>query len=193
MTESRRGRPRIAATDRRVLDAAEAILREGGPDALTMTEVARRSGVAKQTLYRRWPSKHALAAQCVLDGVLIVDAVIPVSTGDAAADLRAWWTRSHEAFGDHEQTSLYRMLTSAAAADAGAAERLAARLSDPIEAALREVLAGGIESGELRKDLDVDAAARLLVDALSGELSRAPSPRHPSATIDLILRGMSAH
>jgi len=60
-----RGRPRRADADEQILDAALAMLREGGYRQLSLDEVARRAGTAKSSIYRRWPSKAALAAEIV--------------------------------------------------------------------------------------------------------------------------------
>lgn len=43
-----------------ILDAAEAILSEKGPGALTFESVARLAKAGKTTLYRWWPTKSAL-------------------------------------------------------------------------------------------------------------------------------------
>jgi AcrR family transcriptional regulator len=60
-----RGRPRRADADEQILDAALSMLRAGGYRALSLDEVARRAGTAKSSIYRRWPSKAALAAEIV--------------------------------------------------------------------------------------------------------------------------------
>ena len=60
-----RGRPRRAEADAEILDAAIAMLRAGGYRELSLDEVARRAGTAKSSIYRRWPSKAALAAEIV--------------------------------------------------------------------------------------------------------------------------------
>lgn len=54
--------PRIERTRNAVLDAATALLVEGGPTALTMDAVVARSGVAKSTLYRHWANRDELVA-----------------------------------------------------------------------------------------------------------------------------------
>jgi hypothetical protein len=41
------------------------MLSEGGYGALTVDAVAERAGVAKTTVYRRWPSKGALIAALI--------------------------------------------------------------------------------------------------------------------------------
>jgi AcrR family transcriptional regulator len=57
-----RGRPRREGADDEILAVTREMLREGGYRALTLDTVAVHAGVAKTTLYRRWPSKSALVA-----------------------------------------------------------------------------------------------------------------------------------
>src|SRR5258706_14112619 len=71
-----RGRPRRTEADAAIIDAARDLLREGGYRALSLDEVGRRAGTAKTSIYRRWPSKAALAAE-------IVQREVPAPIGDA--------------------------------------------------------------------------------------------------------------
>src|SRR3954454_5896974 len=57
-----RGRPRDGALDERILEQVLALLGSRGYGGLTLDELAARSGVAKTTILRRWPSKAAVAA-----------------------------------------------------------------------------------------------------------------------------------
>ena len=50
------GRPRNAAVNEAVLGATVALLGERGYQGLRINDVAERSGVAKTTVYRRWPT-----------------------------------------------------------------------------------------------------------------------------------------
>jgi AcrR family transcriptional regulator len=77
-----RGRPRRAEADAEILDAALAMLRVGGYRELSLDEVARRAGTAKSSIYRRWPSKAALAAE-------IVRREVPAPEGEAAVGFDA--------------------------------------------------------------------------------------------------------
>lgn len=52
--------PRVERSRAKLLAAATDLLVEAGPGALTVDHVAERSGVAKSTLYRHWPSRTAL-------------------------------------------------------------------------------------------------------------------------------------
>src|SRR5450755_1541159 len=58
---ARRGRPRSEEADRAILRAATELLAERGLPGMSIEEVASRAGVAKATVYRRWPSRGALA------------------------------------------------------------------------------------------------------------------------------------
>ena len=59
-----RARPEIRAA---VLAATLAELTENGYAALTVDNVARRSGVHKTTIYRRWKDREGLVADAVAE------------------------------------------------------------------------------------------------------------------------------
>lgn len=80
----RRGRPRDTDVDRRVLAAARETIEAHGYAGLSVDAVAERAGVAKTTVYRRWPSKAWLVAD--LASRLQDEAGLEV-TGDIRADL----------------------------------------------------------------------------------------------------------
>lgn len=65
MTKRSPGRPRSEHADRAILQAATEVLIEKGADRLTVGEVVQRSGVARATIYRRWPTREALIAAAV--------------------------------------------------------------------------------------------------------------------------------
>jgi TetR/AcrR family transcriptional regulator of autoinduction and epiphytic fitness len=52
--------PRVTRSRRAVLEAAVEVLAESGYGAFTIDAVARRSGVARSTIYRLWPARAAL-------------------------------------------------------------------------------------------------------------------------------------
>jgi AcrR family transcriptional regulator len=54
--------PRPARSRARLLDAATALLRTGGPSAVTIDAVTRSANVARATLYRHFPSANDLVA-----------------------------------------------------------------------------------------------------------------------------------
>ncbi|MFF1919452.1 TetR/AcrR family transcriptional regulator [Streptomyces sp. NPDC058221] len=80
----RRGRPRSEAADGRIADAARELLLDRGYDQFSVDEVAVRAGVAKTTLYRRWPTKDHLVVAVV---ARMQDDVPVEYRGDVRADL----------------------------------------------------------------------------------------------------------
>lgn len=130
-----RGRPRREGANDEILAVTLAMLRESGYGALTVDTVAELSGVAKTTLYRRWPSKSALVAA----------AIEPLANESQADDVDSIL---------RETTALLRLF---AGADADAIEVIAAILR-PRHARLREL------SGDQQADALIGALlVRLIV------------------------------
>ena len=86
----RRTRPggRTAQTRAAVFAAAEELLREKEPGAISMVEIAGRAGVAPTSLYRRWGDVRTLLTEVAVDG-LMRDTPLP-NTGSLRGDLSAW-------------------------------------------------------------------------------------------------------
>jgi AcrR family transcriptional regulator len=87
--QRQRGHLRVAA----ILEAGAAAFREKGYDAVTMTEIAARSGTTFGSLYRFFPSKEALAnallaryAQSALDRLAELADRTPTMTPATLAD-----------------------------------------------------------------------------------------------------------
>jgi TetR/AcrR family transcriptional regulator, mexJK operon transcriptional repressor len=62
---SRRGRRRSAAKRQQIVDAATALFTEQGIETASMTDVAERAGVARQTVYSYFADKESLFAEVV--------------------------------------------------------------------------------------------------------------------------------
>ena len=61
MTErTRSGRPRSGEVDQAVMSTALDLVSSGGFRAVTIEAIAAKSGVAKTTVYRRWPNRSAV-------------------------------------------------------------------------------------------------------------------------------------
>ena len=76
---SEHGDPRPARSRARLLEAATALLRSGGPSAVTIDAVIRASSVARATLYRHYPSGNDLLAAAF--HALIPPAPVPLAEG----------------------------------------------------------------------------------------------------------------
>jgi AcrR family transcriptional regulator len=79
-----RSDPRIHRTRTAALSAAREVLIEEGWDAVTHARVAERAGVARATMYRRWPDRAALLQDTLATEVIIQHAI---PSGDLRVDL----------------------------------------------------------------------------------------------------------
>ncbi|MFC0439823.1 TetR/AcrR family transcriptional regulator [Kutzneria buriramensis] len=62
------GRPRDPEADAAILRAALELFAERGVDGTSIEQIAKRAGVARLTVYRRWSSKEELLAQAIVYG-----------------------------------------------------------------------------------------------------------------------------
>jgi len=62
--------PRVERTRVHVLGHARELLSNGGPAAVTYTDLAARARVTRQTLYRHWPTREQLFVDLVLENAL---------------------------------------------------------------------------------------------------------------------------
>jgi AcrR family transcriptional regulator len=65
MTAVTRGRPRDPSLDTAILTAALDLFIEQGIGGMSIEQVAKRAGVGKPTIYRRWSSKGRLVADAI--------------------------------------------------------------------------------------------------------------------------------
>lgn len=72
-----------SAVDRAILDAARACVAEFGVRRTTLTEVARRAGVSRPTVYRRWPDTGSLVADLLVRELREIIADTAPATGSA--------------------------------------------------------------------------------------------------------------
>ena len=81
---SDRGRPRDPGVDQAILVATIQLLSEVGYTRVTVAEVARRAGVSKPAIYRRWAQKSQLVVEAM---VTQMPTRVPPDTGSTAEDL----------------------------------------------------------------------------------------------------------
>ncbi|WP_328357866.1 TetR/AcrR family transcriptional regulator [Mycobacterium sp. NBC_00419] len=55
--------------DDRIMTAAASCLRDYGVERVTLAEIARRAGVSRPTIYRRWPDTRAILASLLTDRI----------------------------------------------------------------------------------------------------------------------------
>jgi AcrR family transcriptional regulator len=142
-----------------VLDVVVDLVGEVGVERVTIEEVALRSGVAKTTIYRHWPSKQALvveaAATCLRE-------VFTPNSGDLRLDLITCFEGFIRSSRNARLDPVYPALLAASRHDAELA-RLLRQFQDERRVPVITVLQLAQSRGELPSDLDIQLAASLLI------------------------------
>jgi AcrR family transcriptional regulator len=183
------GRPREARADRAIRAAALELLGERGVQDLRMDDVARRAGVGKATIYRRYPSKDALVTDAVSG--LVSEIRIP-DTGSTERDLLALMRDAVEVYAGSLASGLMPSLVAAMRRNPELARAVREDFLAGRRAALAEVLSRGVQRGDLRSDLDVELALDVLAGPLFYRLLVTGGPiddRLAKGVVDLILKG----
>src|SRR5919109_3021525 len=138
------------------------LLSEEGLAGVTVDAVARRSGVAKTTIYRHWPSREAL----LLDACAQMGPHFDIpDTGSFPSDLRALAQRVVDQLLSGPYAAILLSLMDAAERDPDLAALLAAAQSKVVEAG-RTILARARVRGELRRPPAASDLAALIVGPL---------------------------
>lgn len=186
------GRPRSAAADRRILDAALRLLLEHGYAGFSLEGVAAAAGVGKPTIYRRYRDKRELAAAAV-SGFVEQAAPAP-DTGNTRADLHEMATHM---FGLLSGMGFFRLMGTLLTEEhrnPELLERFRERVIHPNRQRLRAILERGQQRGELRPDADLEIAVDVLAGAVIARHLTGPDPT-PTWTrhlIDQVWLGIAA-
>jgi AcrR family transcriptional regulator len=185
--------PRVARSRSAILTAAADELMERGFANFTIDGVVSRSGVAKTTLYRHWPSKVDLLHDVIAS---LKEFPPPPDSGSLRADVTAIVSGLVEALWrltDPYLRALPSLVEAAERDDELAA--LHTRMNAERSGRLRQVLARGKTTGELRADVDVELAIAMLVGPPFFRRFIMRRPMHPAeaeAFVDGVLAGIGA-
>ena len=150
------GRPRSEQSRVAVLRATSELLQEVGLRAMTTEEISSRSGASKATIYKWWPNKYAVAVEAFLTEMM-AEAPDP-DTGSAHEDFRRV-IRGLTHFYTGGSGRVFAQLVGEAQTDPLVQAELRTHLAEPRRALMRTIWDRGVARGELRPDLDPDAAS----------------------------------
>lgn len=152
------GRPRSARSEQAIIDAVLAMIADGvAIETLSVESIAARAGVGKATIYRRWSSKE----QLVVDAVASLKLPVPEIAGESVrADLVTLMSAIARNSPHNHGTLMNCLLPQIARTDE--LHHWYQRMIEPRREAMRRVLRRGIETGELRSDIDLEITLLLL-------------------------------
>lgn len=151
-------RPRNEAARQRLIDAVLEIVATDGVSAVSADAVARRSGVAKTTLYRHFGSTDALVFAAVADSVTARE---PPDTGSLRGDLEVIHRRYLAVASSRRNRELFAWMVAKSLESAELRElfrRVRVQPRGPTTVALQRAIA----RGEIGADIDLDLAMHII-------------------------------
>lgn len=177
---------------RRLLDALATLLEERGFDAITLADIAQAAGIGRTSVYNHVPDKETLLLAFIDDETARYLAALEAALAgvdDPVEQLRIYV---------RHQLRVRRSFHMPAGLRNAVSPETQARLrehAEPVEAALRRILAAGIASGAFHHQL-LEVAVPLVNACLSARVAQGygPTPHDAAAaaTEAFVLRAVGA-
>jgi AcrR family transcriptional regulator len=176
---------------RAILASTSALIGELGYEGVSIEAIAKHAGVGKQTIYRWWPSKGAIALEALNDSLVTVTDF--PDTGDIVEDLRTQMKGVTELLSTTEFGRVYQGLLAAAQSDPSISQAHLDQIIAPANVACYARLEKAKERGEMRADADLQALIDLLYGAIYYRLLLHTRPLEPDqidAALDITFDGL---
>lgn len=172
------GRPR-AELHQSIFAATLRTVRDRGYEGATMNRIAAAAGVAKTTIYRRWPTKGELIVDVLLDAF----GPVPIESSDPGRGLAGAVRWIAGKIGEPGVGAAFAGVFSDAISDPALREVLGTRFQEPYRLALKEVL--HLPDRELLFIIDVVTGTLLHRMGMTGE---PMVEADVDALVDVVLR-----
>jgi len=187
-----RGRKRDETTRKAILRAAYDLLAADGYKALTFEGVAARSGSGKSTIYRWWPTKASLATDALVAELTPMTGF--VRTGSAIQDIRIGMHLMADTMSG-TNGKVIACILGGGREDPETVAMYKEKIAGPRRDIGLECLRLGIATGELRADLDIEAALDALFLPIVVRLMMGLGPADVAwidRLTDTVLKGIAA-
>lgn len=185
-----RGRPREAAADAAILRAAIGLISERGLEAATVHAISRRAGVARATIYLRWPSHDALIAAALRHA--IGREPYPL-TGDIETDVRRGGEQARAVFSEPLLRAVLPALVRELLASGQRYESVKYDALFPNRSRFAAAFRRNAAAQGFRSDVDGEVVGDLLIGAFLNQLlatGAPPTDAFVRQTVDVILAGL---
>jgi AcrR family transcriptional regulator len=181
MTSRGPGRPRDPDADAAILKAALELFIERGVDGTSLEQIAKRAGVAKLTIYRRWSSKEELLVAAIESTVQ--DITYPSTEEAQTLPLTELIERALPAAVETVTDPTYPAMIAQTLGSAVRYPELMAtywqRHILPRRRIVRTMLERAIQEGKIPQDTDIDVLIDMLVGAIMYRVLQ-PQPLDPT-------------
>ncbi|MFG6202163.1 TetR/AcrR family transcriptional regulator [Nonomuraea sp. JJY05] len=187
MTSTRRtrGRPRDPEADEAIMKAALELFVERGLEGANFEQIAKRAGVAKVTVYRRWSSKEELLTQAIEQARTLVPendiwAATDATTQPVEERLMDSWMRT---FGDARFRAILAQLIGSSVTQPSLLATYREQYIQPRRQLIHAALERARRDGRLAADADIDTVIDMVVGAAMYRMLINPdTPADPAAT-----------
>jgi TetR/AcrR family transcriptional regulator, fatty acid metabolism regulator protein len=146
---------------RQIVDAARRIIATRGTDALTIREIANRVGISDGNVYRHFENKRDIILLLIEDveRTLLEAVERAVHEKNKPLDSLSNVLKAHLSYVEQRRgISLIIISETVRSADSDLRQRMF-KVVDQYIRRIEDLLAHGVELGQVRKDLDIDIAA----------------------------------
>jgi AcrR family transcriptional regulator len=154
---------------------------------MSIEGIARRAGVGKTAVYRRWRSKLHLVLDLV--SAIAVQGLPAPDTGSLEGDLRLLYEVTSRALRHPVAGQIIPDLQAEAARNPDIAEAVQKALRDGQESVASSILTAAESRGEVRPGLDRDLALDLISGPLYWRAVVIRTPKLPKGYLDALARG----
>jgi AcrR family transcriptional regulator len=187
MQETRNGRPRSERRHSAILQTAIDLVLELGFRAVSIESIAAKAGVAKTTIYRRWPNKAAV----VMDAFMLrFGSGTQFPTAKKVTDSIRLQMRTMARAFRSKDGAVVKALLAEAQFDAELATAFRERWTLPRRKMALAVFQKGIRHGELRSDIDLEATIDLLYSPMYYRLQMGTGPLSDAYIDEIFVQGM---
>jgi AcrR family transcriptional regulator len=184
------GRPREAATEDAIVDAALSLLDEQCYSEITIEKIASRAGVGKPTIYRRWRTKADIVLHAY--AVRAANRTPPyVPSEDVFHDLQTSLERLFAVNSHPVNNRAIRCFIAESQYDEDFRKKFYDSFLSKRREAIAAILRHGQAMGQIRPDLDLNVTCDLIYGAFSARLIHSAFPMDAAFAASLVdqLRG----
>jgi AcrR family transcriptional regulator len=169
-----RKRQRTEVRRTQIADAARTIAVKSGSEHVTVRRIAKEIGVSEGALYRHFKSKRDILSLMVerIEEDLVGDIEKGSATGGTPLETLDSSLRNHISSIQQRRGVSFQVMAEIISLGDKKLSRQASQALDAYTKRIRDILSAGIDTGEMRKDVDPEKAATLIAATLQGLVSR---------------------
>jgi len=155
---------------RQIVDACRKLIARYGSEHVTVRRIAREIGVSEGNIYRHFKSKRDILSFLVddIEDTLVADIENIGSQDSSALESLERIMASHISSIEQRKGVSFQIIAEIVSLGDKKLDRKVYDVINEYLSRIRDILSAGIEAGQLRKDIDIDAAATLFFGMIQG-------------------------